>query len=261
MAVAYRDIVSALRPLGLDRIPVIVHASLSAFGEIRGGAETLLGALLSSTGGVCMPTFTYKTMITPEDGPAGNGITYGSGHDLNRMAEFYRPEMPADRLMGQTAEALRRHPQALRSMHPILSFSGVGVDAACQAQTLADPLAPIGVLAEHGAWVLLLGVDHSVNTSIHYAEKLAGRRQFTRWALTTSSILECPGFPGCSNGFTRAEPLLKGISQHLSIGPAHVTAVPLHPMLIVLAELLREDPLALLCDSPDCERCAAAREN
>lgn len=259
MLVAFRDIVSALRPLGLNRVPVIAHVSLSAFGEVRGGVETMLGALVSSCGGLMMPTFTYKTMITPEDGPLDNGLIYGSGRDLNRMAEFYRPEMPADRLMGRTAEALRRHPQALRSTHPILSFAGIGVDAAIQAQALDDPLAPIRVLADHGGWVLLMGVDHSCNTSMHYAEKLAGRRQFTRWALTPARVVECPGFPGCSEGFQKAGNLLNGIGHTLRLGNARVIALPLQPMFIVLKQLLHEDPLALLCDLPDCERCGAVR--
>lgn len=259
MPVAYRDIVTALRPLGLSRVPVIAHASLSAFGEIRGGVETLLGALLSSCGGLMMPAFTYHAMITPEEGPADNGIRYGSGHDLNRMAEFFSADLPADKMMGATAEALRKHPQAMRSIHPILSFAGIGVDAALVEQSLVNPLAPIGILADHGGWVLLLGVDHSVNTSIHHAEKLAGRKQFTRWALTPNGILECPDFPGCSLGFEKVAPLLKGISQQLTIGPATIRAIPLHPMLIVLKELFIEDPQALLCDLPDCERCNAVR--
>ena len=63
-------------------------------------------------------------------------------------------------------------------------------------QTLAEPLAPIGALAQRGGWVLLLGVNQTVNTSLHYAERLAGRPQFTRWALTYEGVRECPQFPG-----------------------------------------------------------------
>jgi aminoglycoside 3-N-acetyltransferase len=62
---------------------------------------------------------------------------------------------------------------------------------------LDDPLAPVGALAEENGTVLLIGVNHTVNTSIHYAEKIAGRKQFIRWALTPQGVRECPGFPGC----------------------------------------------------------------
>ena len=73
--IGYREIGSGLRSLGLDPArPVMVHASLSAFGEVRGGAETLLGALLASQRAVMMPAFTYKTMLIPEEGPADNAF-------------------------------------------------------------------------------------------------------------------------------------------------------------------------------------------
>lgn len=257
---SYRDLVSGLKQINLDaNTPVIAHASLSAFGEVRGGADALLGALLTQVGGLMMPTFTYNTMITPQEGPDGNGMTYGSGEDQNRMAEFYSPDMPADRLMGVIAETLRQHEQARRSIHPILSFSGVGVEDALAAQTLAEPLAPIEALAERGGWVVLLGVDHTCNTSLHAAEKRAGRKQFTRWALTQGGACACPGFPGCSNGFETLQTLVDAITRSVTIGSAAVRAIPLAPMLEIATGLIREDPLALLCDSPDCERCQTIR--
>lgn len=257
---SYRDLVSGLKQINLDaNVPVIAHASLSAFGEVRGGADALMGALLSQVGGLIAPAFTYNTMITPLEGPPDNGLTYGSGEDQNRMAEFYSPDMPADRLMGAFAEALRLHPQAKRSAHPILSFCGVRVDEILQTQTLEEPLAPIEALAARGGWVVLLGVDHTCNTSLHAAEKRAGRKQFVRWALTEEGVRACPGFPGCSNGFEQIAPLLKAITRTVRIGSAEVRALPLAPMIEIAAGLIREDPLALLCDSPDCERCQTIR--
>ena len=203
---SYREIDCGLRQLGLEETtPVIVHTSLKAFGEIRGGADSLLGALLANFNAVMMPAFTYKTMIVPEDGPENNGIIYGSGRDNNRMAIPFDVNMPADTLMGVLPETLRRAPEAKRSSHPILSFTGVGVEIALSAQSLKDPLAPISVLAQKDAWVLLLGVDHSVNTSIHYAEKLAGRRQFVRWALGKTEIFECPVSPDAPTALTSSK--------------------------------------------------------
>ncbi len=257
---SYHDLLSGFRALdiGSDR-PVIVHASLRAFGEVRGGVETLLGALLRLHPRLMAPAHTYLSMVIPEDGPERNGMVYGSGADLNRMAEIFRVDMPCDRLMGALPECLRRHPKARRSSHPILSFAGIGVEDALARQTLADPLAPIGALVEEAGWVLLLGVDHTVNTSIHWAEKIAGRRQFVRWALTGKGVIECPGFPGCSMGFERAAPLLEDLTRQATVGTAAVRALPLRPMVERLAALIREDELALLCDDPACERCAAVR--
>ncbi len=261
MPLSYRDLVQGFKRLGLpDGKPVIAHASLKSFGEVRGGAETLLGALLGVFPRLMMPTHTYQTMLIPEEGPPDNALQYGSGRDQNAMAAFFTPDLPADPLMGMLPEALRQLPQAKRSTHPILSFAGVGVEDALAAQSLAEPLAPIRMLNEEEGWVLLLGVDHTVNTSIHYAEKLAGRRQFVRWALTPSGVVECPGFPGCSLGFEKAAPLLQAVTREGMIGSARVRALPLVEMTSLLIAALQEDPLAFLCDDPTCERCNAIRQ-
>ncbi len=260
--VSFRDIVTGLRQLNLGHErPVIAHASLSAFGDVRGGADTILGALLMTVDSLMMPTFTYKTMLIPETGPDNNGIVYGSGKERNRMAEFSKPDMPADVMMGIIAETLRKHEGTRRSNHPILSFAGINVERALNAQTIAEPLAPIGVLEEQDGWVVMIGVDQTTNTSIHYAERLVGRKRFLRWALTRDGVLACPGFPGCSLGFQEAEPLLKGITRKVQIGRAEVRAVRLQPMIEILSGYLHDDPLALLCDDPDCERCNAVRHS
>src|SRR5512143_544921 len=125
VTVAFTDLRTSLFKLGLSHTPVLAHTSLKAFGEVIGGADTLLRATLDSVWALVMPTFTYKTMITPEVGPPNNGIQYGGETDLNRMAEPFTPDMPADRQMGATAEALRRHPRARRTSHPIQSFAGI----------------------------------------------------------------------------------------------------------------------------------------
>ncbi len=256
----YRDFITGLRKLNIDPSrPVIVHASLSAFGEVNGGAETVFGALLSSFETLIMPVFTYKTMITPEVGPPDNAMTYGSGKDTNRMAEIFHPDMPADKMMGVLAEALRIHPRAQRSAHPILSFAGINARSILDSQMTHDPLLPIQGLIDGEGWVLLMGVDQTVNTSIHYGEKLAGRKQFTRWALTTKGIISCWGFPGCSQGFEAISPRLEEAVSSVQLGEALIQAIPLVSLMDAVGSLLKEEPLALLCTRPDCSRCNAVR--
>jgi len=257
----FRDIASGLKPLGLDPArPVLVHASFSAFGEVRGGAQTVLGALLSLQPALMTPAFTYKSMLVPEDGPPDNGLVYGSGRDPNLMAEFYKPDLAVDAALGSIAEALRTFPAARRSQHPLLSFAGVQVDDALQAQTMNAPLAPIGVLAEQGGWALFLGVNHTVNTSLHFAEQLAGRKLFVRWALTYSGVRECPAFPGCSKGFEKDAVWLENLTRQVRIGEALVRALPLAEMIERLVKVIRHDPQAFLCDQPNCAQCAAVRQ-
>lgn len=259
MAVQSDDLIGGFRTLQLGSKPVIVHSSLKAFGEVNGGAGSMVSALLATFDSVMVPTFTYKTMLIPPTGPPDNAITYGSGTDQNRMAEFYTPSMPADPLMGVIPETLRRQPQARRSMHPILSFAGINADSAIASQSMDEPFAPIACLEEQDGWVLLLGVNHMVNTSIHYAEKLAGRRQFVRWALMPQGVCECPSWPGCSFGFDDIAPDLARHTRSVTIGNAYIQAVGMNILFEKVIARIKKEPLALLCQREDCERCSQIR--
>ena len=259
MMVRLRDLVLGLRDLHLGNAPVIVHASLKSFGQVENGAQTVVSALAAVFPCVLVPTFTYKTMVTPLTGPEHNAITYGSGESQNRMAEFFTPMMPADPLMGIIPETFRKHPQVKRSNHPILSFAGMNAGKFLKAQWQEDPLSLLGMLKKQGGWVVLIGVNQTVNTSVHYAEKLAGRRQFVRWALTPKGVKECPGFPGCSAGFQAIAPEMEKYTRKVQIGEARVQAVPLSMLFKVVTARIEKDPLALLCQQEDCERCGEIR--
>jgi aminoglycoside 3-N-acetyltransferase len=258
--VRLRDLLLGLRDLHLGQAPVIVHASLKSFGQVEGGAQTAVSALTAVFPTVVIPTFTYKTMVFPLTGPKDNGVSYGSLQDQNRMAEFFTPQMPADPLMGIIPETLRKHPRTKRSSHPIQSFAGINAEQILDTQMMADPLGPLGALELADGWVVLMGVDHTVNTSIHYAEKLAGRKQFVRWALTPKGVVECPGFPGCSAGFRAIAPEMERHTRRVKIGDALVQAVPLKTLFKVVVAQLIKDPLALLCQQEDCERCGEIRK-
>ena len=259
MTIRLRDLLLGLRDLRLGSAPVIVHSSLKSFGQVEDGPETVVNALGSVFATVMVPTFTYKAMVTPPIGPENNAITYGSGADLNRMAEFFTPKMPADPLMGIIPETLRRYPHARRSSHPIQSFAGINAERFLSAQTMTAHLAPIGLLEQADGWAILMGVDHTVNTSIHYAEKLSGRTQFVRWALTPKGVVECPGFPGCSAGFQAIAPDIDRFTRRVQIGDAVVQAVPLKMLFRVVIARIKNDPLALLCKQEDCGRCNQIR--
>lgn len=259
--IGFDALADGLRSLGLPtETPVIAHASLSAFGPVDGGADTVVDALLGAFKSLVMPVFTYATMVVPEIGPANNGIVYGTQLFPDFRTRFFQPDLPADRLMGIIPEQLRRRPASRRSIHPILSFTGVNADEILAAQTLANPLAPIGELLARRGWVLLLGVDHSVNTSVHWGERLAGRQGFIRWALTADGVVECPDFPGCSDGFDALAPWMEPATRRVQIGGGVVRAFPLAELIRVVMERLEANPAALLCDRPYCDRCEAIRD-
>ncbi len=258
---------------GFESLPsrgqtVIAHASFKSLGKVQGGPRTVIDALIRSSSALVMPAFTYDTMTVPLVGPPNNGVDYQAEEALRQEKEkqkdYTGPQpfdknMPVDDEIGILAEMLRRHPAAKRSLHPILSFAGVNADFALDRQTIYDPFAPVGALAEKNGWVLLIGVDHCVNTSIHYAEKLAGRRQFVRWALTPKRVVECPNFPGDSAGFQAIAEELKNDTDFVTIGDVRAEAVSLNRLIDKVKQMIREDPLALLCQRKDCARCNAVR--
>ena len=255
----YDELKSAFGNLNLADRPVMAHAAFRRFGEVEGGAATVMHAMLASFNGLVMPTFTYNTMVTPEVGPPNNGITYGSDGDNNKRAEPFQITMPPDKMIGILPWILLQQEGSIRTSHPILSFGGLGADQALATQTLFEPLAPIGALAEMDGWVLLINVDHSVNTSIHYAEKLAGRRQFIRWALVENRVVECPGYPGDSSGFQAIEEYIKPDTRRVEVGDAYIQALPLKRLFTAVQDMIRKDPFVLLCERGDCERCNAVR--
>jgi aminoglycoside 3-N-acetyltransferase len=78
-------------------------------------------------------------------------------------------------MMGIISEVVRHVPGAIRSAHPALSFCAVGPNAEFITANhgLAfgfDEFSPLARLYELSARVLLLGVDHDRNTSIHLGE-------------------------------------------------------------------------------------------
>jgi aminoglycoside 3-N-acetyltransferase len=260
--VGYRDLVLGLRRLELPRsVPVLVHSSLSAFGQVRMGAQGVVGALLNHFESVLAPAFTYDTMVVPPAGPDGNGLEYTLDPEANAWVEFFRPNLPADKRMGVIAETLRAFPRSSRSSHPILSFTGVNADAALAIQTLGEPLAPIAYLADNDGWVLLLGVPHTANTTIHLGERLAGRKTFVRYALMPDPdrVAACPSFPACSDGFESVRPLVARFTRVTKIGAALIEALPMVELVSAVRRLVEKDPLALLCNKPDCPRCLAVR--
>jgi aminoglycoside 3-N-acetyltransferase len=260
MMLSYHDITVGLEKLGLNRsTPVLAHIAPANLGEIRGGTDTLLGAILATIDNVMMPSFTYSTMITPEKGPSDNFLQYGSGHAANLNASIFTRKLPCDTHDNEASEALRNYPGTFRSSHPILSFCGLGLDIALVDQTPQDLYAPIRKLMELDGWVALLGSDASENFSLHYAEHLAGRKQFIRWALTEDGIKECPDFPGCSNGFHKINYYLQDELRIAEVGDSRRYAVPLQILVNSAVALIREDPFALLCNSLSCPRCNLVR--
>jgi aminoglycoside 3-N-acetyltransferase len=167
--------------------------------------------------------------------------------------------MPTDLPDSQVVEALRHYPDISRSQHPILSFTGLGLDTALESQTLEQPYGHIAAMMSQNAWVLLMGTKPSQNFSLHYAEQLAGRKQFTRWALTPTGIVECPHFSGCPEGFHKVHYHLEGELHKTQVDDITWYYISLDNLISVASNLIKEDPYTLLCNELSCKRCNAVR--
>jgi len=255
-----RQIEQALRDeLGLMGQDVIAHVDVNTLGPISGGAEALLAALLACSGTLIMPAFTYQTQVIPQVGPPNNAMEYGIGDDHNARAEIFRPDLPVHPDMGLLAELLRSDHDTKRSTHPILSFCAQGPHAqqALASQTRENPLGPIAWLEAHDGVLLMMGMDHRHNVSLHLAEHRAGREGFIRWALTLDDIEELHNIPGDREGFNAIWGELMQFASVAQVGLARCEAIQIKPMLAYAEQRIRADPNFLLCDKPNCRYCRA----
>jgi len=257
---SFRDCIHTFENIGLTgRNQLIVHTSASPPAGLQGGFETLLAALLQTSEALITPCFTPQTMIIPEVGPENNAIEYGHHDYLNRQAEFFHQDMPSSAFLEPFAEVVRSHPESNRSDHPLLSFCGIGAEELLEGQSLSSPLEPIRNLADEDGDILLLGTDHTTNISIHYAEQTAGRRSFTRWALTSSGAVTCPGYPGCPEGFNALRGRLDAVARTGSLGSTMVSLIPVRDLVQIVVGWIHVEPTALLCNNPECPFCTTVR--
>ncbi|MGP8072541.1 MAG: aminoglycoside N(3)-acetyltransferase [Thermoplasmata archaeon] len=171
------SLLANLQKLGpVEGATVIVHSSLSALGWVVGGAETVVLALedaLGNGGTLMMPAY---SMNAPEPSLWRDPPVPESWWETvrNEWPPFDRDLSPAIRL-GTIAETFRHQRGTERSDHPNHSFCARGPNARSLLgnHSLDDSMgesSPLARLYELHGQVLLLGVDHSSNSSLHLAE-------------------------------------------------------------------------------------------
>ena len=199
----YHNITGALKSIGLSRdIPIIVHMDRSLFSKVKGGTATLMGALLSTIDNVMIPAFTFSTMVTPEAGPENNDLQYGGSSKKNLDANIFSHTLLSELSNQEAIDILQDFPGTFRSNHPIFSFYGLGLDTVLVDHTPDKPYLPIKKLMGLDSWVALIGADPSQNFSIHYAEYLAGRKQFFALGAYSRRHFRLSSFSGLSRWFS-----------------------------------------------------------
>ncbi len=180
------SLVQDFRALGVTAgATLMVHTSLSAVGYVNGGPPALISALtegLGPTGTLVMPTHSsdLSDPVAWRDPP----VPAAWHRTIRETMPAYDPATTRTWHMGAVAESFRTHPGVLRSAHPRQSCAARGPNA----RMIVDdhPLdcamgehSPLARLYDLDAGVLLLGVDHARNTSLHlgeYRARFAGRK-------------------------------------------------------------------------------------
>lgn len=226
---------------------VLVHSSMSRLGWIVGGAQDVIRALLrvlGSSGTLMMPTHTgdngdpchWRNPPVPEHWwPI-----------IRQHRPAYDPAITPTRQMGAIPELFRTWPGVIRSAHPVGSFAALGPNAAyltADHTNLYAPFgddSPIGKLYELDADVLLLGVGHGNNTSLHLAEVRANwPGKFSihegtamlldderRWVEFEMLELESDDFPTIGDAYEAEH----GIPRH-RVGQAEVRFLKQRPLV------------------------------
>lgn len=153
------DLKKDLAQMGLQSTDkIMVHSSMKSIGEVEGGADTVVDALMEyfSDGLVMVPTHTWKQM--------------------SEQYNVFDP-MTEPACVGIIPNIFYKRQGVYRSLHPTHSIAAFGMGAkeyVAGEENRSTPCAEegcFGRLKEIGAYILLVGVTHARNTYIHSVEE------------------------------------------------------------------------------------------
>jgi aminoglycoside 3-N-acetyltransferase len=245
-----RSLVRDLADLGVEPGGVLlVHTSFRAVRPVEGGPAGLIDALrtaLGPDGTLVMPSWTGddSTPFDPRTTPTATDL-------------------------GVVADTFWRMPGVRRSAH-VFAFAATGPHA---DRITVDPLplpphrleSPVGRVYELGGQVLLLGVGHDSDTTLHLAELMADvpyriPKQITVLEHGRPVRLDYGENDHCCQRFGLADAWLRdrGLQSEGRVGNAHARLVRSRDVVGVAREQLARDPVVFLHPRGECAACDEA---
>jgi len=239
-------LVADLEGLGVKAgMTLLLHSSLSSLGWVCGGPQTVIAAMrtvLGPTGTLVVPAHTGNSDPSAWVSPP---VPESWWPVIRASTPAFDPRLTPTRAMGAIADFLIRHPDTRRSEHPQVSFAANGrhaqeITAGHRLDEMFGISSPLGRIYDLEGSVLLLGVGHNSNTSLHLAEYLAtwpskrthedgaavcvdGERT---WVTFTDLAIDESDFPVIGGAFEAA-----GSTRRCRVGHATAALMPQRPLV------------------------------
>jgi aminoglycoside 3-N-acetyltransferase len=246
--ISQADIAGDLQKIGVQEGDILlVHSSLSALGRVTGGANAVIDALLEAIG-------PEGTLLMPS-------FLSGSEHEIcRRGCVFDLRTSPCE--VGLIPETFRKRPGVIRSINPTHCTAGLGKHAAELLAGHQDCMVSVGKNSPYHKFVqtegkiLLLGVTHASNTTLHLVENINGaptvcRELFKPVAIDTAGqewvVPTHPHMPGLKRQYSRVESELleTGIQVNGKVGQSISRLINARQMAEVIGERVKKDPVYL----------------
>lgn len=249
-----RSLVEQLQALGVVEGGVLlVHTSFRAVRPVEGGPRGLITALIGALG------------------PQGTLVMPSWPEDANQLFDPKVTQSAPD--LGVVAQEFWHLPGARRTSH-VQSFAALGPQA---EYILHDPLplpphipeSPVGRVHELDGQVLLLGVNHDADTTIHLAEVLA-RVPYGHYHSCMAIVdgkptrVEYLENDHCCQRFALVDDWLReaGVQKEGRVGSAMARLSCARDIVGIVLPRIEEETLLFLHDaSAGCLECDLARAN
>jgi aminoglycoside N3'-acetyltransferase len=243
-------LVRQLRVLGVEPGSVLlVHAAFSNIAPVEQGPHGLIEALLAAVGE--RGTLVMPSMADDDDTP-------------------FDRRSAACRGVGVVADSFWRMPGVVRSDSPH-AFAAIGPEAA--RINLPHPVdvphglnSPPGRVYELDGQVLLLGVGHDADTTIHVAENIAGVRYRQRKHATVMEAgqprrYEYGETDHCCEKFSLLDSWLeeRGRQRRGRVGHGEARLARSRDVVAAALDRLRENETVFLHPAGSCSECDEAR--